>query len=103
MPIQPPKPLSSMTPSELEDWEAYLEDQETVHATTAWDTLNSFRELLNNSHLEAMYFIKKQSKLGNQCPYYLKAKLLFNRDERAAILSLLDQFRKELQEELDDG
>lgn len=99
--IQPPKPLEEMTTEERTHWEELLEDNEEAHLPTPWDTLETLRKLLNSSQLEAMHFIKKQSRFGNQCPYYLKALHLFNRDDRAAILSLLDQLRSEL-ETLDD-
>jgi hypothetical protein len=100
--VQPPKPIEEMTPAERERWEELLEDDETLHSPDVWDSMETLRKLLNSSQIEAMYFIKKQSRFGKACPYYKKAKILFDRDSRAAILSLLDKLRDELREELND-
>jgi len=93
--IQPPKPIDTMTPEELERWEDLLESHAETHSTDCFDTLEELRKLLNSSKLEAMHMIKKQSRFGNQCPYYLKARSLFDRHERRDIFSLLEQFLNE--------
>lgn len=82
-----------------ERWEELLEEHAERHPTDAWDTLEEVRKLLNSSRIEAMAMIKKQSRFGDQCPYYLKAKLLFTRDEAGEILTLLDKLMEELKEE----
>ena len=97
--FQPPKALEEMSREELEQWEDFLEDQETLHALDVWDDLETLRKLLNESQLEAMHFLKKQSRFGKQCPYYLKARIVFERDSRAAILSLLDKIREGIEAE----
>ena len=99
--IQPPKDISLMSPSELEDWKTLLEETEELHRLDTFDKLETLRELLNSSQVEAMHFLKKQSRFGKQCPYYVKAKFLFNRDDRATILSLLEQLDSELRSEDD--
>lgn len=96
--VQPPKPLEEMTPDELSDWEDFLEDSEALHSLDVWDDLETLRKLLNESQIEAMHFLKKQSIHGRDCPYYVKAKLLFDRDSRADILSLLDKIRDQLED-----
>lgn len=93
--IQPPKPLEEMTEEELEKWEELIEN---LNHSDAWDTLEALRVALNSSHIEAMHHIKKQSRFGPYCHYYLKAKKLFYRDQAAGILALLDQVNKELNE-----
>jgi hypothetical protein len=101
--FQPPKPLDQMTPEELELWEDMIETSEDLRSLDVWDDLETLRELLNNSQLEAMHFLKKQSKYGRACPYYLKAKVLFDRDSRARILSLLEEIQQKLKTEDGDS
>ena len=82
-----------------EDWEDLLEEHAELHPTDNWDTMEQIRLLLNSSKLQAMHMIKKQSRLGNQCPYYIKARTLFDRETKAELFSLLEQFREEVENE----
>jgi len=90
--LQKPDDLSD------EDWEEILEDHAEKHKTDSWDTLEQIRKLLNNSQLEAMSMIKKSSRFGSKCPYYIKSKKIFYRDSAAEILSLLEKFNREKEE-----
>jgi heme-degrading monooxygenase HmoA len=94
--MQPPKPIEEMTEAERERWEELLEEYADSHSHTEWDTLEDIRQFLNSSKIEAMHYIKKQSRYGINCPYYLKAKALFERDEAQHFFTLLEQFLKEL-------
>lgn len=80
-----------------QEWEDMLEDDAEIHALDHWDTLELLRKALNSSHIEAMHHLKKHSKYGKHCPYYIKAKTLFEKLESADILSLLDKLNKELE------
>ena len=78
------KPENEMTDEELEEWERQTRIEED-----RLDKLELLRRALNDSRVEQMYVIKRASKLGNTCPYYIKARELFTKDQQAEILSLL--------------
>jgi hypothetical protein len=97
---QPPKPLEEMTEDEKRQWEDLLEDFAQSHPRTPEDVLDDIRRLLNESQIEAMATIKKHSRYGINCPYYLKAKKLYEIDNTAHKLSLLlEQFDKSRREQ----
>ena len=89
---QPPKPIEEMTDEEKQKWEDLLEDLALSHIRTREDILEDLRVLLNNSQVQAMALIKKNSRYGVNCPYYLKAKAIYEKDNTAQHISfLLDQ------------
>ena len=76
---------NDMSDEELEDFEKKSEVREDVY-----DSLERFRLFLNNTRTEQMYHLKRSTKLGPQCPYYIKSKRLFEQNE-------LEILKKELQ------
>jgi predicted GNAT family acetyltransferase len=85
---------NDLTDEELEEFE-----NKTRVVEDKWDRLDMFRKLLNSSHLEKMYAIKRAQKLGPSCPYYKKAKRLFQEEQEENIVqkmkSLLQEFTNE--------
>lgn len=88
------KSENDMTDEELSEYEkltAVVEDR--------LDRLELLRKSLNDSRVEQTYVIKRSSKLGPLCPYYLKAKRLLEQDQ---LKNLVDQM-KALVKEFEDA
>jgi len=67
-----------------EELEAYDESCKVVE--DKYDRLDMVRKLLNASHLDKTYVIKRSTNLGPNCPYYKKALRLFKEDQQKVIL-----------------
>ncbi len=83
------KSENEMSDQELEEYENKIEVKEDLY-----DDLERFRQFLNNTRVEQMYHLKRSTKLGPQCPYYIKSKRLFEEKE-------LEILKKEFQSILD--
>lgn len=83
-----------------EEWEEILEEYAEKHSHDIWDDVEQLRKLLNqDNRIEAMAHLKKSSRFGVNCTYYLKAKALFMRDTAGDFLTLLEHTYNKLKEE----
>lgn len=80
-----------MSDEELEEHENKTKITEDV-----FDNLERFRLFLNNTRLEQMYHLKRSSKLGPSCPYYIKSKKLFIERELDSLQQELNNILEEL-------
>lgn len=85
---------NDLTDEELEELEKI-----TKVVEDKWDRLDIVRKLLNSSHLEKMYVIKRSQKLGPICPYYKKAKRLFVDTQQDLIIQKLREVLEEFANE----
>jgi predicted GNAT family acetyltransferase len=76
------EPENDMTDHELEEFE-----QATRVIEDKFDRLELLRQSLNKSRTEMMYGLKRGTKLGPLCPYYLKARRLFEQEQQAELLN----------------
>lgn len=99
LPLEPPKPIEDMTQEERKKWEKLTSEHKRSHEKDVWDKLEELRLILNkDQRIEAMAHLKKSSRFGVDCTYYLKAKALFMRDNAGEFLPLLEQILEELKE-----
>lgn len=84
-----------MNENELSDEELEALEEKRKVVEDKYDRLDTLRKLLDSSHLEKMYVIKRSTALGPTCPYYLKARRLFIEQQEAEILSLLESVLQE--------
>lgn len=77
------------TENDMSDEELEAHEQATAVVEDKWDRLELLRRELNSSRVEQMYVIKRSTKLGPTCPYYLKAHRLFIQDQQKQILEKL--------------
>lgn len=72
-----------------------LEQQwDKLHERDFYDILEDIRRTLNSSEIEGMNIVKKSSKLGTVCPYYLQAKSIFKKDTETKLLKLLEELKQ---------
>lgn len=86
------KSENEMTDEELDQHEHAVTITEDV-----WDRLELLRRILNSSHLEKMYHLKRGTTLGPACPYYKKALRLFDENQKQQIVDQLRNLLKELE------
>lgn len=79
-----------MSENDLSDEELEALEESTKVVEDTFDRLELLRKKLNDSRVEQMYVIKRSTNLGPQCPYYKKAKRLFEEEQLADIRNLLN-------------
>lgn len=73
----------------MDDQQLEILEQQTILVETKWDRLELFRRLLTNSRLEQMYIIKRSTGLSESCPYFKRAKRLYQQDHEQEVLQQL--------------
>lgn len=84
---------NEMTDEQLEELE-----EKTKVTEDRLDRLELLRRELTASHLEKMYVIKRSQSLGPACPYYKKAKRLWEEGQEKELLAKLRAVLKEFDE-----
>jgi hypothetical protein len=87
------KSENDMNDQELEEFE-----KSTKIVQDRLDRLELIRRALNSSRVEQIYSIKRSSNLGPQCPYYKKARRLFEENQQVALLQSFHDILKEFEE-----
>jgi hypothetical protein len=84
---------NDMTDEELAEFE-----EATRVVEDRLDKLELLRQSLNKSRTEMMYGLKRGTKLGPLCPYYLKARRLFEQEQQAELLKQIRAVLAEFEE-----
>lgn len=87
------KSENEMSDEELEEFENKTRVNEDIY-----DDLERFRLFLNNTRIEQMFHLKRSTKLGPQCPYYIKSKKLFEEKEKEVLIKELESVLSKLKQ-----
>jgi hypothetical protein len=84
-----------MNENEMSDEELEAHEERTRVTEDRLDRLELVRKELTASHLEKMYVIKRSQTLGPACPYYKKAKRLWEEGQQKQLIEKLRAVLKE--------
>jgi hypothetical protein len=87
-----------MNQNDMTDEELEVYEEQTRVIEDRLDRLELLRRELNSSHLEKMYAIKRSQTLGPACPYYKKAKRLWEEQQQLQLINKLHAILEEFKD-----